>query len=69
MSRLFALVVLVVLGVLAACLYFLPTIVAHERRAQNTVAIFLFNLLFGWGGIPWLILIVWAFVAPRKVAR
>lgn len=49
--------------------FFLPALVAHWRKIPNTDVIFLLNLLFGWTGIPWLILLVWAFVAHPKTSR
>jgi hypothetical protein len=39
-------------------LYFLPAIIA--RRKTNALAIFVFNLFFGWTGIGWVIALVWA---------
>jgi hypothetical protein len=48
-------------------LYFLPTFIAAHRGHQIT-GIFLLNLLFGWTGIVWLALLLWAMLsAPRYV--
>lgn len=39
-------------------LYFLPTIIAREKR--DFTGIFLLNLFLGWTLIGWLIALVWA---------
>jgi hypothetical protein len=48
-------------------LYFLPTIIA-ANRGHNITGILLLNLFFGWTGIGWLAMMLWAFLsAPRYV--
>jgi hypothetical protein len=49
-------------------LYFLPTIVASNRRHPNTTAIFVLNLLAGWSFIGWVGALVWAFTVPGRFA-
>ena len=50
---------------LVLVLYFLPTLVA-SRHGHSAVGIGLLNLLFGWTGIGWIALMVYALVsAPR----
>ena len=44
--------------IVAAIIYFLPFIVARQRRKVSLVGIFILNLLFGWTIIGWLI-IMW----------
>lgn len=44
-------------------LYFLPTLVA-AHRGHPTGVILLLNLFFGWTGIGWLALMLWALLAP-----
>lgn len=41
-------------------IYFLPTLVAMNRKRDNTTAIFALNLLGGWTMIGWLVALVWA---------
>ena len=44
--------------------YFFPTLIAwgwFEKAKNNTMAIFVFNLLLGWTFIGWVISLVWAF--------
>jgi len=45
-------------------LYFLPSIIAHNKR--DFAAILLVNLLFGWTVIGWIIALVWACAAEHK---
>ncbi|MGH7861803.1 MAG: superinfection immunity protein [Candidatus Dormibacteraceae bacterium] len=51
--------ILIVL-VMAVALYFIPTIIAANRRKANTTAIFALNLFLGWCLIGWVISLVWA---------
>jgi hypothetical protein len=43
-------------------LYFLPTIIAHNRGHEIT-GILLFNLLLGWTGIGWIVMLLWALLS------
>jgi hypothetical protein len=43
-------------------LYFLPTIVA-SNRGHCVTGILLLNLLLGWTGIGWIILLLWALLS------
>ena len=52
---------------LMALTYFLPTIVA-AHRGHRIGGILLLNLVFGWTGIGWFALLLWALLsAPRYV--
>ena len=42
-------------------LYFLPTILAHNKR--NVLGIFLVNFFFGWTVVGWILAMVWACTA------
>jgi len=46
-------------------LYFIPAIVAHDRRHHNRYAIYALNLLLGWTVIDWIAALVWALTAVR----
>ncbi len=48
----------------AAFLYFLPAIIAHNKR--DFTAILLVNLLFGWTVIGWVVALIWACAAETK---
>ncbi len=46
-------------------IYFLPTFIA-AHRGHRVPGIFLLNLFFGWTGIGWLVMLLWALLsAPR----
>jgi hypothetical protein len=46
-------------------LYFLPTIIASSR-GHGTGGILILNFLFGWTGIGWFALLLWALISrPR----
>ncbi|HUJ31370.1 MAG TPA: superinfection immunity protein [Candidatus Acidoferrum sp.] len=49
---------------LGTLLYFLPTIIAHNKR--DFVGIFVVNLLFGWTIIGWIIAMIWACASEVK---
>lgn len=43
-------------------LYFLPTIVA-SNRGHGVAGVLLLNLFFGWTGIGWIALLLWALLS------
>ncbi|AYZ01678.1 superinfection immunity protein [Burkholderia multivorans] len=47
-------------SVVAIALYFLPAIVADRRGRHDKLIVAVFNALFGWTGIGWLITLYWA---------
>jgi threonine/homoserine/homoserine lactone efflux protein len=50
-------------------LYFLPTIIA-SNRGHGVTGILLLNLIFGWTGIGWIALLLWALLStPRWYRR
>ena len=44
----------------AVAMYFLPAIVAHQRRHLSSGTILLVNLLLGWSIIGWVVCFAWA---------
>ena len=57
--------------VLILAIYFIPAIVASNRRHRNRTAIGVLNLLLGWTLIGWVAALVWALTAdvePPKPA-
>ncbi len=54
---------LIVLGVLLAA-YFIPTLIAIQRKHRYRESIFLLNLLLGWTFVGWVAALVWATMAP-----
>ena len=62
--------VLVLIGIVAFVIHFLPTLVAHNRQVKNFWWIFLINFFFGWTLIGWVVALVWALNdRPRYVFR
>jgi T4 superinfection immunity protein len=51
--------------VIFAALYFIPAIVANDRKHHNRYAIYALNLLLGWTVIGWIAALVWALTAVR----
>jgi hypothetical protein len=49
-------------------LYFLPTIIASNRGHEIT-GILLFNLFFGWTGIGWVVMLLWALLSTPPWCR
>jgi Superinfection immunity protein len=45
-------------------LYFLPSIIGHEKRSFT--AIFLVNLFLGWTFVGWIVALVWACADDRR---
>ena len=51
----------VIICVVIIGVYFLPTIVARNRKHNNVLSIFVLNLLSVFtGGIAWIVALVWA---------
>jgi hypothetical protein len=61
-----AAIVGMLLIVAAIAIYFLPSIVASNRRHQNAEAIAVLNLLLGWTVLGWIVALVWAFTAVQR---
>lgn len=66
----------IVMLILLAFLYFIPTIIAVKRDHPSYLAIFAVNLILGWMLIGWVIALVWSLsgistpvVVPQKVVN
>ena len=51
---------LLIIGILAIAIYFLPTIIAHEKSKKQENAIAVFNIFLGWTFFGWVVALVWA---------
>jgi hypothetical protein len=60
---------LIVLWLVSAAFYMLPTIIASIRNNRNTAAIGVLNFFLGWTGIGWIGALVWALTNPATAAR
>lgn len=59
-----------IIGMGAAALYFLPTIIAVYRKHHNAVPIGIVNLCFGWTFVGYVAALAWAFTAiPDRQGR
>lgn len=47
----------------AAALYFVPTLIAALGRKRNALAVFVLNLLLGWTFFGWVLALVWSCMA------
>ncbi|MCL1969235.1 MAG: superinfection immunity protein [Bacteroidetes bacterium] len=61
-----SIIILILLGIVALFVYFLPTIIASGRNSTATFLIFLINLFGGWTVALWIFVFIWAFCAKKK---
>jgi hypothetical protein len=59
-------ILLILFGIIALFIYFLPTIIASGRNATATFLIFLVNLFGGWTVVLWIFVFIWAFCDKKK---
>lgn len=55
------------LDLLLVAIYFSPTMVALFTDHPRSGLLAVLNLCFGWTGIGWVALMVWAWVGGRKI--
>ena len=60
-------ILLIICGIIAIAIYFLPTILAYRRNHHYYKVIFGINLIFGLTGLGYLVAFVWA-VWPKETA-
>jgi hypothetical protein len=51
---------------IALLLYFFPTFIAVLRKHASALAIFAFNLFFGWTGLGWVAALIWSLTSPSS---
>lgn len=59
-------ILLILLGIVALLIYFLPTLIASGRNSTATFLIFLINLFGGWTIALWIFVFIWSFCAKKK---
>jgi hypothetical protein len=59
-------IALLIAFLIALAVYFMPTIVAANRKKSNTTAIFVLDLLLGWTLIGWVVALVWALAQEAR---
>ncbi len=57
---------IILLGIFLLPVYFVPSIVATVRKAENLSAIIVLNLFAGWTFLGWVGSLVWALAAEKK---
>jgi len=62
-------VVLLLAAATLFCIHFLPSFIAFSRRAKNAFLILVLNILFGWTGIIWIVLLLWALKDEPEMRR
>ena len=50
----------ILLILVVAAVYFLPSIIAFKRGHRKAVPILLVNLFLGWSGLAWIIALIWS---------
>jgi heme/copper-type cytochrome/quinol oxidase subunit 2 len=62
--------ILVIFGVvITVLLYFVPAMVASNRKHSQTTAIAILNLFLGWTLIGWVAALVWALTNPGSLTE
>jgi Superinfection immunity protein len=59
----------VIVPVLAALIYLLPTLIAYGRDIPQRQLITLVNVVFGWTLVGWIVASIWAMSAPPAEAH
>jgi len=62
----FMALIFLVLGALAVTIYFLPSIIAFNRKHREKWAIFAVNLFLGFTAVGWWIALIWALRSDEK---
>ena len=57
---------IVVIGLIAFCIYFLPSFIAFGRAKKQLLAIFVINLLLGYTVLGWVGALVWALIREES---
>lgn len=58
-----------VLIVIAGFAYFLPSLIAIQRKHKNVNSLFVLNLFLGWTFIGWVVALVWSFSSQSSVNK
>jgi len=58
-------IIVILLAILSLVIYFIPTVVASDRKHSEFWGIFCLNLFLGWTFLGWVIALIWA-VSSKK---
>ena len=53
-------------AILGLLIYFIPSIIAAARHHEHFLWVLILNIVLGWSGIAWIILMVWAILGERR---
>ncbi len=53
-------------GIFGLFIYFIPSIIAAARHQEHFLWVLVLNIVLGWSGIVWIILMVWAILGERR---
>jgi CHASE2 domain-containing sensor protein len=56
----------ILFSVIIILINFIPSFIAFSRKHPRRMPILIFNIMFGWTGIGWILLLVWAFNPPPQ---
>lgn len=62
----FIILIGLVVGIFGIALYFLPAMIAYERKHSNRGIILLIDFLLGWTFIGWIGCLIWAHIDTDK---
>lgn len=65
LTSILAMVLMLLLIVAMACAYFLPFLIAHDRKLKDAGIIFILNLFFGASGFIWVACLLWAYLSDE----
>jgi high-affinity K+ transport system ATPase subunit B len=64
-----AMIFSIIMFALTLLLYFLPTIIANNRKSTSIWPIFIVNLFLWWTVIFWLVALIWASSSQTKTDK
>ncbi|PKY10907.1 hypothetical protein B1757_07250 [Acidithiobacillus marinus] len=62
----FHIVVWLLMAVLGLLVYFVPSMIAAARHHEHFFWVLMLNIVLGWSGIVWVVLVVWAILGERR---
>ncbi len=60
-------VVWLLAAVFGLLIYFVPSVIAAARHHEHFLWVLVLNIVLGWSGIAWVVLIIWAILGERRL--
>jgi hypothetical protein len=54
------------MAVLGLLIYFVPSMISAARHHEHFLWVLVLNIVLGWSGIAWFVLIAWAILGERR---